>query len=214
MSATQLLDAYAKKSLSPVEVTLTALDRIEKLDSMLNAFCFLDGEAAIQSARASEARWMRGTPIGVIDGVTATIKDVVLTKGWPTRKGSRAISADGPWTEDSPATARLREHGAVILARPRHRSLAGRSLAIVRSPGSREIPGRSTAPPGGSSAGAAPALAAGMGSPRGRQRRQRLYTDSRQLLRHRRHQANARTCALLSAECDGHSRALRSDGPN
>jgi aspartyl-tRNA(Asn)/glutamyl-tRNA(Gln) amidotransferase subunit A len=89
MSATQLLDAYAKKSLSPVEVTLTALDRIEKLDSMLNAFCFLDGEAAMQSARASEARWMRGTPIGVIDGVTATIKDVVLTKGWPTRKGSR-----------------------------------------------------------------------------------------------------------------------------
>jgi aspartyl-tRNA(Asn)/glutamyl-tRNA(Gln) amidotransferase subunit A len=74
MSATQLLDAYAKKLLSPVEVTRAALDRIEKLDSKLNAFCFLDGDAAMESARASEARWMRGTPIGLVDGVTATIR--------------------------------------------------------------------------------------------------------------------------------------------
>lgn len=117
MSATQLLDAYVKKSLSPVEVTRCALDRIEKIDPKLNAFCFLDGDAAMASARASEAKWMRGTPIGLVDGVTATIKDVVLTKGWPTRKGSRLISADGPWNEDSPATAHLREHGAVILGR-------------------------------------------------------------------------------------------------
>jgi hypothetical protein len=109
MSATQLLDAYARKALSPVEVTRSTLDRIQKLDSKLNAFCFLDGDAAMASARESEARWMRRAPIGPVDGVTTTIKDVVLTKGWPTRKGSRLISTDGPWNEDSPATARLRE---------------------------------------------------------------------------------------------------------
>jgi aspartyl-tRNA(Asn)/glutamyl-tRNA(Gln) amidotransferase subunit A len=164
MSATQLLDAYAKKLLSPVEVTRAALDRIEKLDSKLNAFCFLDGDAAMESARASEARWMRGTPIGLVDGVTATIKDVVLTKGWPTRKGSRLISADGPWSEDSPATARLREHGAVILGKTTTPEFGWKAIGdspltgITRNPWSFEHTS------GGSSAGAAAALAAGMGA--------------------------------------------------
>jgi aspartyl-tRNA(Asn)/glutamyl-tRNA(Gln) amidotransferase subunit A len=164
MSATQLLDTYAKKLLSPVEVTRAALDRIEKLDSKLNAFCFLDGDAAMESARASEARWMRGTPIGLVDGVTATIKDVVLTKGWPTRKGSRLISADGPWSEDSPATARLRERGAVILGKTTTPEFGWKAIGdspltgITRNPWSFEHTS------GGSSAGAAAALAAGMGA--------------------------------------------------
>ena len=56
LSATQLLDAYAKKSLSPVEVTRCALDRIEKIDAKLNAFCFLDGDAAMAGARAGPGR--------------------------------------------------------------------------------------------------------------------------------------------------------------
>ena len=84
MSATQLLDAYARKALSPVEVTRSTLDRIQKLDSKLNAFCFLDGDAAMASARAKQ--WMRRAQIGLVDGVTTTIKDVVLTKGRPTRR--------------------------------------------------------------------------------------------------------------------------------
>jgi aspartyl-tRNA(Asn)/glutamyl-tRNA(Gln) amidotransferase subunit A len=60
---------------------------------------------------------MAAAPVGLLDGVATTIKDVVLTKGWPTRKGSRTISIDGFWTEDSPFTARLREHNAVILGK-------------------------------------------------------------------------------------------------
>jgi aspartyl-tRNA(Asn)/glutamyl-tRNA(Gln) amidotransferase subunit A len=162
LTATQLLDAYAKKSLSPVEVTLTALDRIEKLDSKLNAFCYLDGDAALQSARASEARWMRSTPIGLVDGVTATIKDVMLTKGWPTRKGSRAISADGPWNEDSPATARLREHGAVILGKTTTPEFGWKAVGDSPLTGITRNPWSLDRTPGGSSAGAAASLAAGM----------------------------------------------------
>jgi aspartyl-tRNA(Asn)/glutamyl-tRNA(Gln) amidotransferase subunit A len=164
MSATQLLDACAKKSLSPVEVTRSALDRIQKLDSKLNAFCFLDGDAAMASARASEARWMRSAPIGLVDGVTATIKDVVLTKGWPTRKGSRLISADGPWNEDSPATARLREHGAVILGKTTTPEFGWKAIGDSPLTGITRNPWSLDHTSGGSSAGAAAVLAAGMGA--------------------------------------------------
>jgi aspartyl-tRNA(Asn)/glutamyl-tRNA(Gln) amidotransferase subunit A len=162
MSATQLLDAYARKALSPVEVTRSALDRIQKLDSKLNAFCFLDGDAAMASARASEARWMRSAPIGLVDGVTTTIKDVVLTKGWPTRKGSRLISTDGPWNEDSPATARLREHGAVILGKTTTPEFGWKAVGDSPLTGITRNPWSLGHTPGGSSAGAAAALAAGM----------------------------------------------------
>jgi aspartyl-tRNA(Asn)/glutamyl-tRNA(Gln) amidotransferase subunit A len=164
MSAKQLLDAYAKKSLSPVEVTRSALERIQKLDSKLNAFCFLDDDAAMASARASEARWMRSAPIGFVDGVTATIKDVVLTKGWPTRKGSRLISADGPWNEDSPATARLREHGAVILGKTTTPEFGWKAIGDSPLTGITRNPWSLDHTSGGSSAGAAAALAAGMGA--------------------------------------------------
>lgn len=164
MSATQLLDAYAKKSLSPVEVTRSALDRIHKLDPKLNAFCFLDGDAAMQSARASEARWMQGKPLGLVDGVTATIKDALLTKGWPTRKGSLLVPADGPWDEDSPATARLREHGAVILGKTTTPEFGWKAIGDSPLTGVTRNPWSLDRTSGGSSAGAAAALAAGMGA--------------------------------------------------
>ena len=164
LSATEILDAFSRKSLSPVEVTQATLDRIERLDGKINAFCLVDRDAAMRGARASEQRWMRGAPIGLADGLTVTIKDVVLTKGWPTRKGSRTVSADGPWIEDSPPTARLREHGAVILGKTTTPEFGWKAVGdspltgITRNPWSFEHTS------GGSSAGAAAALAAGMGS--------------------------------------------------
>jgi aspartyl-tRNA(Asn)/glutamyl-tRNA(Gln) amidotransferase subunit A len=117
MSASALLDAYRRKTLSPVEATKAALARLERLEPKLNAFVLVDADGALAAARQSEARWAKGTPMGLLDGVPTTIKDIVLTKGWPTLRGSRLSKRDQAWTEDAPAVARLREHGAVFLGK-------------------------------------------------------------------------------------------------
>jgi hypothetical protein len=84
---------------------------------VLNAFCVVDAESALRSAAASEARWQRGAPAGDLDGVPVSIKDLILAKGWPTLRGSRTVDPKQAWDVDAPATARLREAGAVILGK-------------------------------------------------------------------------------------------------
>jgi len=86
-SATHLIDGFAKKTLSPVEVTQAILRRLERLEPKLNAFVLRDPEGALKSARASETRWQKGQPLGLLDGVPVTIKDLFLTRGWPTLRG-------------------------------------------------------------------------------------------------------------------------------
>ncbi|WOK19440.1 amidase [Rhodopseudomonas sp. BAL398] len=164
LSATALLRAYAEKSLSPVEVTQHVLERIAKVDPKLNAFCVVDPDAALRDARASETRWMAGAPAGLVDGVPTTIKDVVLTKGWPTLKGSRLSSAAGPWDEDSPATARLREHGAVLLGKTTTPEFGWKAIGDSPLTGITRNPWSLDHTSGGSSAGAAAGLAAGLGA--------------------------------------------------
>ena len=111
MSATEMVAAYRAKTVSPVEVTRAVLDRIGALNGTFNAFCVIDEERSLAEARASEERWQRGQPAGPVDGVPATIKDLMLSKGWPTRSGSRTTPAEGEWTEDTACVARLRESG-------------------------------------------------------------------------------------------------------
>ena len=116
-TAVELLALYARKALSPVEVAEAVLTRIDALNPRLNCFVAVDAERTLQDARASEARWHQGTPCGALDGVPVSVKDLLLTAGWPTRKGSLTVPADGPWEEDAPSVARLREHGAVLLGK-------------------------------------------------------------------------------------------------
>ncbi len=68
----------------------------------LNAFCVVDRDGALAAARASEVRWQRGEPLGPLDGVPVTIKDLVLMRGFPTLRGSRLIDPAQDW----PKTAR------------------------------------------------------------------------------------------------------------
>ena len=68
-SATELLSMYRSHSASPVEVTRAVLDRIERLNPALNAYCHVAADPALDSARASHARWQRGEPMGLLDGV-------------------------------------------------------------------------------------------------------------------------------------------------
>ena len=89
LSALELLKLYRTKKVSPVEATRAVLERIEKLNPVLNAFCVVDKKQAIQSATQSEKRWLENEPKGLLDGVPVSIKDLILTKGWPTLRGSR-----------------------------------------------------------------------------------------------------------------------------
>jgi aspartyl-tRNA(Asn)/glutamyl-tRNA(Gln) amidotransferase subunit A len=162
-TAAELLRAHRTRRLSPVEATRAILERIERINPRLNPFCRIDADGALKSARESEARWLRGQPRGLLDGVPVSVKDVLLVAGMPTGFGSRTVNLDPPWDVDSPAASRLREHGAVILGKTAtpefgHRFTTDSPLTgITRNPWN---PERS---PGGSSGGAGAAAAAGLG---------------------------------------------------
>ncbi len=163
-SATELLRLYRRKQLSPVEATRAALERIDRYNSTLNAYCLVDGESAIAAARAAEGRWHKGEPKGLLDGVPASIKDVVLTKGWPTLRGSRTVSRDQPWDEDAPSVARLRAHGAVLLGKTTTPEFGWKGVTDSPLTGVTRNPWNPALTPGGSSGGAAAAVATGMGA--------------------------------------------------
>jgi aspartyl-tRNA(Asn)/glutamyl-tRNA(Gln) amidotransferase subunit A len=116
LTAAELLRLYRRRELSPVEVTRDQLNRIEKFQPAINAFVIIDRDGALQAAKASEARWQKGEPKGLADGLGATVKDNVWLKGFPSRRGS-ATSSNAAISEDAPAVARLRENGAVILGK-------------------------------------------------------------------------------------------------
>ena len=163
LDATEILSRYADKSLSPVEMTEAVLDRIEVLNPELNCFCVVDAERALAQALESEARWARGAPQGLVDGIPVSIKDLVLAKGWPTLKGSRTIDPDQAWDEDGPATARLREHGAVILGKTTTPEFGWKGATDSPLAGITRNPWNPAKTPGGSSGGAGAAVAAGLG---------------------------------------------------
>ncbi len=162
MSATDLLAAYRKRELSPVAVTEAVLARIEAWEPQLNATWALDPEGARSAAHASEARWLRGAPIGPLDGVPVTIKENIATKGTAMPMGT-AASTLAPMAADAPPAARLREAGAVILGKttmPDYGMLSSGLSSfhkLARNPWNTELN------PGGSSAGAGTAAAAGYG---------------------------------------------------
>ena len=162
-SATELVRRYRAKQLSPLEVTQAVLARICELNPRLNAFCLIDEAGAIKAARASEARWLKGAPLGALDGVPASIKDLILTRGWPTLRGSKTVDRAGPWLEDGPATARLREAGAVLLGKTCTPEFGWKGVTDSALTGITRNPWNAERTPGGSSGGASAQVAAGMG---------------------------------------------------
>jgi len=161
LSAVDLLDLYRTKRLSPVEVTRAALQHIEVLNPVLNAFCFVAPDA-LATAAASEARWMAGEPMGPLDGVPVSIKDILLTRGWPTLRGSKTVDPAGPWTDDAPAVARLRESGAVLIGKNTTPEFGWKGVTDSPLTGITRNPWDPAKTPGGSSGGGAAAVASGM----------------------------------------------------
>ena len=121
-------------------------------------------EGALAAAAESEERWRLGVPCGRLDGVPVSIKDILLTKGWPTLRGSKATDPNQDWDEDAPSVARLKEHGSVLLGKTTTPEFGWKGVTDSPLTGITRNPWNPERTPGGSSGGASAAVAAGMGA--------------------------------------------------
>lgn len=164
MSASDLVAGYADGGISPVEATRAALDAIATYNDQVNAFLRVDEAGALAAAKESERRWRAGTPLGPADGVPVSVKDIFLTAGWPTLRGSHLISEAAAWAEDAPAVARLREAGTVLLGKTTTPEFAWKGVTDSARFGMTGNPWAPDLTAGGSSGGSAVAVALGMGA--------------------------------------------------
>ncbi|MGA8514127.1 MAG: amidase [Burkholderiaceae bacterium] len=165
-TATELIGLYKSGQASPHEAHAAAQQRISKLNPVLKAFCHLDQETSTQTAVQSEAAWQahrkNGAAVRALEGVPTCIKDLILTAGMPTLRGSHTVDANQVWDVDAPVTARLKEAGAVILGKTSTPEFGCKGETNSPRTGISRNPWDPRKTPGGSSGGTAAAVAAGM----------------------------------------------------
>jgi len=161
LSALDLIDAYRRRTLSPVEVTAVTLARIDRLNPRLNAFITVSHESAMAEARAAEQAYRDGTA-GRLAGVPLSIKDLTPTKGIRTTKGS-LVNPDWVPDFDAPLVERVKRDGAVILGKSNTPELGWKGDSGNRIIGPTHNPWQQGKTAGGSSGGAGAAVAAGLG---------------------------------------------------
>lgn len=158
-----MVGQFRRGELSPVTVTQQLLDDIQADTAGINAFCLLDPDQAMAQAHAAQARYQAGAPLGPLDGVPVSVKDLVAVKGWPTRRGSLSSLADPVAVQDAPAVTLLRNAGSVIFGKTTTTEFGwtigstNPHAGVTRNPRSLEHSA------GGSSSGAAAQVAAGWG---------------------------------------------------
>ena len=162
LSARQCVNSFVKGTATPVDLFDAILARFDAVEPQINAFAFVDRDGARRAAQESAARYAKGEPIGPTDGLVATIKDNVLVRGMPNRRGTRT-SSDIPAADDAPATARLREAGAIILGKTTLPEIGWKGLGDSPLYGVTRNPWKTGYTTGGSSAGASAAAALGLG---------------------------------------------------
>ena len=162
LSATELLAGYKAGTFTPVDATKAVLKRIKSQNRKVNAFIIRNDEGALEDARASAARWAKGKPKGMLDGVPTSIKEQVGVKGWPTRMSS-PILPDKPAKADAPLVKRLKENGIVVLGKTATPEFCWKGVTDSALHGVTRNPWNLDKTPGGSSGGAAAACALGMG---------------------------------------------------
>jgi aspartyl-tRNA(Asn)/glutamyl-tRNA(Gln) amidotransferase subunit A len=161
LSAAKLSKGYAKKKFSPVDVTRECLTQIARHDGAINAMCHVDEKQALAQATASEIRWNKGNQRGPLDGVPTLIKDLLLTRGWATLRGSKTIDPKQAWDQDAPSVARLREAGCVFLGATTTPEFGWKGVTDSALTGITRNPWDLSKTPGGSSGGSAAGMAAG-----------------------------------------------------
>ena len=161
--ATELQRLYRRGAASPLEVMQAVLARVDTVNSSLNAIVTLARESALAEARkATAALKRRGSKVGPLHGVPVTIKDLTLTKGIRTTWGSRVFEDHVP-TEDSLIVERLKAAGAIVLGKTNTPEFGAGGNTFNTVFGPTRNPWNPALTCGGSSGGAAVALAAGMG---------------------------------------------------
>ncbi|KPK48891.1 MAG: hypothetical protein AMK72_05830 [Planctomycetes bacterium SM23_25] len=161
MPAADLVASYQAKTLSPVEVAQAVLARINRLNPMLNAFVLIDEEGALASAQAAEKAYASGSA-GPLAGVPLSIKDLTETRGMRTTKGS---VTGKEWVPDFDAVVveRVRDAGACILGKTNTPEFGTTFTTNNRLFGPARNPWNLERTTGGSSGGAAAAVASGLG---------------------------------------------------
>jgi len=162
MTAEDLLAAYARLALSPVEALQAVTERVARLNPSINAFAVMNPDALAQAGQ-SQARWRAGRPIGPLDGVPVTIKDLIDLAGLPTRRGSR-LTETAPAAEDAPIALALKSAGAVIIGKTTTTEFGWKTPGDCPLHGITRNPWNFHHTPGGSSSGAGAAAAAGFGA--------------------------------------------------
>ncbi len=162
MSAMEAAALIRRGKLSPVEYVDAILSGIERANPKLNAFSHVMSMHARRSAMAAEQAVRRGDDLGPLHGVPVSIKDLVEVDGVPFRRGT-AIFADAVGEKDDITVQRLRAAGAIILGKTTTPEFGVKALTDGPSFGITRNPWNLERTPGGSSGGAAAAVAAGLG---------------------------------------------------
>jgi aspartyl-tRNA(Asn)/glutamyl-tRNA(Gln) amidotransferase subunit A len=162
LSAVDLIAGFRAKQFSPTEVLKDVLAHIASWEPRIKALYAFDPEGARAAAKASTERWQKGEPTGPLDGVPTTIKENIATKGVPVPLGA-ATTKLVPAAADAPPAARLREAGAVIFSKTTMPDYGMLSSGLSSFHPLTRNPWDLSKNPGGSSAGAGAAAAAGYG---------------------------------------------------
>ncbi|WP_439393231.1 amidase [Bradyrhizobium sp. PMVTL-01] len=162
LSATELRDLVATKQISPVEIVSAVLARAEALQGELNCFITICGDEALAAARAAERKVMAGKQLGLLHGIPVTVKDIVNTRGVKTTFGAIPYRDNVP-TEDAVAVARLRAEGAILIGKTTTPEFGSKCLTDSPLFGRTRNAWDAFRSSGGSSGGAAVAVASGIG---------------------------------------------------
>ena len=162
LSAAELLEAYGKRELSPVEVTKVTLERIDRLNPKLNAYLTIDHEGALAAAEEAERAWAQPGERPLLCGVPISIKDLILTSWLPTTFGSLAFKDYYP-PHNAPVVDRVRAAGAIVLGKTNTPEFGLIDSTQNRLAGDGRNPWNLDHTCGGSSGGAGAAVAAGLG---------------------------------------------------
>ncbi|HEY1856305.1 amidase family protein [Acidocella sp.] len=161
LDAEELLAGYASGAFTPLHALQAVTERIARQNAGINAFAVMN-PGALAAARESAARWAAQKPCGPLDGVPVTVKDLIDVAGLPTRRGSKTTPAE-PAREDAPLVAALRRAGAVIIGKTTTTEYGWKTPGDSPATGITRNPWNQAHTPGGSSAGAGAAAAAGFG---------------------------------------------------
>lgn len=160
--AAELAALIRAKRVSPVEVMRTVLARVERLQPKLNCFITICADRALDEAKAAEDAVMAGRPLGPLHGVPFSAKDLVNTEGVRTTFGSFAFEQNVP-KQDAPCIARLRAAGAILFGKTTTPEFGHKPFTEAPLFGRTANAWNQGRTSGGSSGGAAVAVAAGLG---------------------------------------------------